>query len=147
MKKKDGTLITDTKAQCTEFAKAFITKAEFPAGDGQYGFRNSHSCSDLAYSVIGSAMAANNNRQVLYLLQTDIAGAFDRVNRNQLTGLKGKLFQLIKSYLTDRTFNGRSIRQSLFSIVLLCEAVALTENIENIYAEIQHRNQKCNNCR
>ena len=58
-------------------------------------------------------MTAINSRQKLYLLQTDIAGAFDRVDRKQLisrlseAGVRGCLYTLLKSYLTGRSFHVR----------------------------------------
>ncbi len=81
--------------------------------DEQYGFRAKHSCSDLAYTVIAQAMLTQDQRKPCYLLQTDIAGAFDRVDRQQLiqrlseAGIKGKLHKLLEAYLTDRTFHVR----------------------------------------
>ncbi len=79
----------------------------------QYGFRARHSCSDMAYAVIGQAILSTDQRQVSHLLQTDIAGAFDRVDRDLLklrlqeAGVQGQLYRLMSSYLSDRTFHIR----------------------------------------
>lgn len=99
----------------TQIAKrvtiAIIRNGYLP--DAQFGFRPKHSCSDLVYAVMHKAMTAVNKREVLHVLQTDIAGAFDRVDRNQLiqrmneAGIHGKLLKLLSSYLKDRTFNVR----------------------------------------
>ena len=78
--------------------------------DAQYGFREKHSCSDLAFAVIGRAMQITDQRQTCHLLQTDIAGAFDRVDRDQLlrrlqeAGVRGRMHKLLAAYLTNRTF-------------------------------------------
>ena len=91
--------------------KGIIENGYLPGN--QYGFRPKHSCSDLAYTIIGTAMESNNQRQPLYLLQTDIAAAFDRVDRNLLlkrlseTGMDNHTYKLLKSYLTNRTFKVR----------------------------------------
>ena len=74
--------------------------------DAQYGFRAKHSCSDLAYTVIGKAILTTNQRQAYHLLQTDIAGAFDRVDREQLSlrlkeaGVRNHMHKLLVAYLT-----------------------------------------------
>ena len=89
-----------------------ITKNGF-LPDEQYGFRPRHSSSDLAYTIIGTAMTSNNARQPLHLLQTDIAAAFDRVDRSILlkrlkeTGIDNHMLKLLASYLSERTFNVR----------------------------------------
>ena len=79
----------------------------------QYGFRPQHSCSDLAMNVIGQAILSVNERKPFYLLQTDIAGAFDRVDRDHLVkrlteaGVPPQLHRLLTNYLTERTFHVR----------------------------------------
>ncbi|KAF4655481.1 hypothetical protein FOL47_009418, partial [Perkinsus chesapeaki] len=51
-----------------------------------------------------------NDRKNWYALQTDIAGAFDRVDRHLLLirlekfGIRGKLLHLLQNYLSDRRF-------------------------------------------
>jgi hypothetical protein len=81
--------------------------------ENQYGFRPKHSCTDLAFCVIGKATLALNKREDFYLLQTDIAGAFDRVDRDQLkqrlheAGVPQHLHRLLSNYLSDRTFHIR----------------------------------------
>jgi hypothetical protein len=77
--------------------------------NSQYGFRAEHSCSDLTFAVIGKAMLAMDKRETCHLLQTDIAGAFDRVDRTQLSlrlleaGVRGRTHKLLVAYLTHRT--------------------------------------------
>ena len=81
--------------------------------DTQYGFRAKHSCSDLAYAVIGKAVLTVDQRRTCHLLQTDIAGAFDRVDRAQLAlrlleaGVRGQMHKLLIAYLTNRVFRVR----------------------------------------
>ena len=79
----------------------------------QYGFRPKHSCSDLVMNVIGRTTQSLNERKPLILLQTDIAGAFDRVDREKLIqrlkecGTPPRLHLLLEDYLTERTFHVR----------------------------------------
>ena len=80
----------------------------------QFGFRPMHSCSDLVLDVIGRAVHSLNERKPFHLLQTDIAGAFDRVDRDQLkrrlreAGIPPRLHRLLTDYLSNRTFHVRT---------------------------------------
>ena len=91
--------------------KSIIENEYLP--ENQYGFRPKHSCSDLAMTVIGKAMTSINERKPFHLLQTDIAGAFDRVDRSQLkqrlreAGVSTRLHQLLSAYLNQRSFHVR----------------------------------------
>ena len=62
--------------------------------------------------MIGKAILALNKREDFYLLQTEIAGAFDRVDRDQLkrldeAGVPQHLHRLLSNYLRDRTASCR----------------------------------------
>ena len=124
-KKKDSAVYTNyrpislldvlSKTFETQIAR-HITKGICKNGylpDAQYGFRPKHSCPDLALTVIGTAMLTVNQRQPCHLLQTDIAGAFDRVDRAQLAlrmheaGVRGRMHKLLVAYLTERSFRVR----------------------------------------
>ena len=73
-----------------------------------------HSCSDLVLNVVGRALHSVNERKPFHLLQTDIAGAFDRVDRDQLkrrlreAGIPPRLHRLLTDYLSNRTFHVRT---------------------------------------
>ncbi|KAF4745431.1 hypothetical protein FOZ62_021348, partial [Perkinsus olseni] len=76
----------------------------------QAAFLPGRGTGDVMWEFVSDAISAMNSRQTWHVLQTDIAGAFDRVDRALLlrrlenAGIRGRLCNLLQNYLSDRKF-------------------------------------------
>jgi hypothetical protein len=74
----------------------------------QYGFRNRLSTELASYKLLEAVLTSLNNKSIVGGIFCDIRKVFDVVNHKILMskmefyGIKGKAYQLLKSYLSDR---------------------------------------------
>ena len=78
-------------------------------GDNQFAYRKMRSYKDLLALNVMTWVWALHNKKKVGVYCSDVSGAFDRVERNRLLdklhskGLHGKVFELLASWLGDRT--------------------------------------------
>ena len=77
--------------------------------DHQFGFRNKHSTIEQMHRLINEIIVALENKEYCTALFIDMEKAFDKINHESLLQTIRKQFpekihQLIKSYLSSRTF-------------------------------------------
>ena len=77
--------------------------------DHQFGFRNKHSTIEQMHRLINEIIIALENKEYCTALFMDIEKAFDKINHENLLEtirkqLPEQIHQLIKSYLSNRTF-------------------------------------------
>ena len=77
--------------------------------DHQFGFRNKHSTIEQMHRLINEIIVALENTEYCTALFIDIEKTFDKINHESLLQTIRKQFpeqihQLIKSYLSSRTF-------------------------------------------
>jgi hypothetical protein len=74
----------------------------------QYGFRNRLSTELASYNLLEAVITSLNNKSIAGGIFCNIRKAFDVVNhiilmtKMEFYGIKGKSYQLLKSYLNDR---------------------------------------------
>ncbi|PNF19496.1 hypothetical protein B7P43_G02324, partial [Cryptotermes secundus] len=74
----------------------------------QFGFRHARSTDDAAYYLINNILTALNNKEIVGGVFCDLHKAFDSVNYDILLsklnhyGIKGRAYDVIRSYLSDR---------------------------------------------
>ena len=76
--------------------------------DEQFGFRPKSSTMAAAFNLINEVLDALNSKKIVGSIFCDLRKAFDSVDHDillsklEFCGVRGKFYELIKSYLTNR---------------------------------------------